>query len=277
MQIIRTIADLRSHLATYRKNGETIGFAPTMGALHSGHLSLVEIAKQHADKIVVSIFVNPAQFAPHEDFDKYPRTEEQDLAKLKGHADIVYLPSKEELYPQGFDIKIATGKIGQELEGITRPHFFDGVALVVTKLFMQVQPDVAVFGEKDFQQLHIIRKVTNGFDMPIEIIGAPIIRERDGLAMSSRNVYLSETNRKIAPALYQALCQVKDLLHNGKNIDEALEWGRKNIVESGFSKLDYLELRSADTLSPANNINTPTRLLVAAYLGETRLIDNIAI
>jgi pantoate--beta-alanine ligase len=277
MQIAHTIAELRTILAQHRKNGQTIGFAPTMGALHDGHMSLVDIAKQNADKVAVSIFVNPAQFAPHEDFDKYPRQEEADIAKLKQQgADIVYLPKKEELYPAGFDLKISVGAIGKELEGVTRPHFFDGVALVVTKLFMQVQPDVAVFGEKDFQQLHVIRKLADGLDIPVKIIGAPIIREADGLAMSSRNAYLSESERKTAANIFKTIREVVAKIKNGEDIEATLNWGKNILPERGL-KLDYLELRDSKTLQPLLNTNNPARLLAAVFLGNVRLIDNVEI
>jgi pantoate--beta-alanine ligase len=278
MQIIRTISDLRTELNKYRKNSETIGFAPTMGALHAGHMSLIDIAKKNADKVVVSVFVNPAQFAAHEDFDKYPRPESADLAKLEGqNVDVAYLPTREELYKPGFDIKISVGDIGQELEGLTRPHFFDGVALVLTKLFMQVEPDVAVFGEKDFQQLHVIRKLVDSLDIPVKIIGAPIMREADGLAMSSRNIYLSEAQRKIAPALYQTLQEIRDKIKQGDDVEAALEWGRAIIVGRGFDKVDYLELRDSESLKRVTDIKKSARLLATAYLGTVRLLDNIEI
>ncbi|MCE3233012.1 MAG: pantoate/beta-alanine ligase [Rickettsiaceae bacterium] len=277
MQIVRNITDLRECLGQYRKEGRTIGFAPTMGALHDGHVSLVDIARKNADKVVVSIFVNPAQFAPHEDFDKYPRTQEADLEKLRQHkTDVVYLPTRTELYPEGFDLKISTGSIGKELEGVARPHFFDGVALVVTKLFMHVMPDVAVFGQKDFQQLHVIEKLVRGFDMPIKIIGAPIMREDDGLAMSSRNVYLSPQARKTAAKLYKTLNDVREKLQSDADINEVLAWGRAALVEAGFERVDYIELRDGVTLMPATDAKISARLLAAVYLEKVRLIDNIA-
>jgi pantoate--beta-alanine ligase len=277
MQIIRNQNELRESINQYRKSG-TIGFAPTMGALHDGHMSLIDLAKKSADRTIVSIFVNPAQFAPHEDFDKYPRQEDADIAKLKNqNVDIVYLPKKEDLYPADFDLKISVGEIGKELEGVTRPHFFDGVALVVTKLFMQIQPDVAVFGEKDFQQLHVIRKLTNSLNIPIKIIDAPIIRESDGLAMSSRNAYLSDNERKIAANIFKTLQEVSDKLKQGNEITKTLSWGKSTLSERGFTKVDYLELRDSETLKNISNIKQSARLLVAAYLGNIRLIDNLKI
>jgi len=269
-------SELKQVIAGYRTDGKKIGFVPTMGALHDGHLSLVELAKQNADIVVVSIFVNPTQFGEGEDFDKYPRTIEDDLKKLEAvGVDVVYLPTKEDMYPDGFSLKISTGEIGQQLEGVTRPHFFDGVALVVTKLFMQVTPDVAVFGQKDFQQLHIIRKVVSDFDIPVEILGGNIIREEDGLAMSSRNRYLSEDERKIAVSLNKIMKDVIAKLRAENDFAEVLQWGQEELLKCGFSKVDYLEIRDAESLSRTNLL--PARLLAAVYLGGVRLIDNMAV
>jgi len=271
MKIITNKTELQNAITTLKKQGKTIGFAPTMGALHAGHMSLYDIAKQNADIIVASIFVNPAQFAPNEDFDSYPRREQEDLDKLeKQGVDIAYLPKKEDLYPECFDLKISVGKIGQILEGVTRPHFFDGVALVVTKLFMQVTPDVAVFGEKDFQQLHVIKQVAKWLDMPIKIIGAPIVREASGLAMSSRNLYLCHEQRKIASSLYKTMCDIKN-----KKI--TIEQAKKDLIKSGFDKVDYLELRDANTLYEQTSSTQESRLLAAVYIGSIRLIDNIEV
>lgn len=278
MQIIRTKEELRAVASALKLQGKKIGFAPTMGALHAGHLSLIDIAKAKSDIVVVSIFVNPAQFAPHEDFDKYPRTEQSDLERLKAASvDIAYLPTRSEIYSENHALKIAVGAIGQELEGIARPHFFDGVALVVNKLFMQVQPDVAVFGEKDFQQLVIIKKLVQDFDIPVEVIGAPIMREEDGLAMSSRNIYLSADKRAVAANLYKTLLAVKERLLSDKGVAEALAWGREELIKSGFEAVDYLELRSAKDLSNLTNIQEPARLLAVARLCGVRLLDNISI
>jgi pantoate--beta-alanine ligase len=278
MKIIRTTQELRQTIGQHKKNGKTIGFAPTMGALHEGHMSLFDIARKNADVVIASIFVNPAQFAPHEDFDSYPRREAEDLAKLEQQGvDIAYLPQKNDLYPQGFDLKISVGEIGQELEGVTRPHFFDGVALVVTKLFMLVQPDVAVFGEKDFQQLHVIRKLAAGLDIPVKILGAPVIREQSGLAMSSRNLYLKADELAIAAGLYRTMQEIKAKITGGQKPDEALAWGEQQLLELGFDKVDYLALRDAQTLATSNSHTTNRRLLAAAYLGKIRLIDNIEI
>lgn len=277
MHIIRTIPALRQHVQSLRTQGDTIGFVPTMGALHEGHISLVKQARNAAKRVVVSIFVNPAQFAPHEDFDAYPRQEAADLAKLEAvGVDVVYLPAREVMYPQSFDISFKTGAIGQQLEGVARPHFFDGVALVVTKLFMQVQPDIAVFGEKDFQQLHVIRKLVSALDIPVQVLGGEIIREENGLAMSSRNAYLSEAERTIAASLYATLQTIVMRLRAGENITDTLAWGTQHLQETGFARVDYLELRDSHTLAPTHNPDG-ARLLVAAYLGKVRLLDNVAV
>ncbi|MDA0781743.1 MAG: pantoate--beta-alanine ligase [Rickettsiales bacterium] len=276
MLSVVTKSDLRNVVARFRKEGKKIGFVPTMGALHEGHLSLVDIAKQSADIVVVSIFVNPTQFAEGEDFDKYPRTIEDDKKKLQTkNVDIVYLPSKEEMYPQGFDIKISVGQIAKELEGVTRPHFFDGVALVVNKLFMQVQPDIAVFGQKDYQQLHVIRKLVAAFDIAVKVIGADIVREKNGLAMSSRNRYLSDEKRELAANLYRIMNEVANNIKKGSSFEKALYWGKEELQKAGFTKVDYLEIRNPQTLLKTDSL--PARLLAAVYLDEVRLIDNIQI
>lgn len=274
MKIIHTKSELQKTIAALRADNYRIGFVPTMGALHDGHISLVKEAKKHADKIVVSIFVNPTQFAPHEDFDKYPRQVEADKAKLEScYTDILYLPERNEIYPKDFNRKISVGSIGKELEGVTRPHFFDGVALVVTELFDHVKPDIAVFGEKDFQQLHVIRQLGSA----VKIIGAPIIREKDGLAMSSRNAYLSTSERKIAANLYAVLNEIKEQIKAGINFSEAIEQGKEKLLQNGFDKVDYIELRDAVSLAAIREIKHPARLLAAVFLGKTRLIDNIEI
>lgn len=276
MQIIRTKSELKKAIGALRAEGRNIGFVPTMGALHDGHLSLVDIAKNKAGAVVVSIFVNPAQFAPNEDFDKYPRLEQSDLAKLETKSvDIAYLPTVPEIYEQGASTTISVGAISKELEGVSRPHFFDGVALVVTKLFMQVRPDIAVFGQKDYQQLVVIKKLVRELDLGIEIIGAPISRETNGLAMSSRNVYLSVEQRNTAASLYKIMNIVKQRIHAGSNVAETLNWGKEQLIASGFESVDYLELRDSTTLSPS--LNFPARLLAVARIGGIRLLDNIEV
>lgn len=256
MDIIRTQAELDTALSYRRKQGDKIGFVPTMGALHEGHLSLIECAEQHAECIVVSIFVNPTQFAPHEDFDSYPRNEAQDAKKLENvGVDILFLPTENVLYPTGYDSDIKAGDAAQGLETIFRPHFFDGVANVVYRLFNAVKPDTAVFGKKDFQQLQVIKEMVKSQNLPIEIIGAPIIRDKHGLALSSRNAYLSESELDIARRLN------KTLITATKTHD--LDGAKNALLSAGFNKIDYIEQKWG-------------RILAAVWLGKTRLIDNIA-
>jgi len=278
MQIIRTKSKLRKTIKAIKSAGKTIGFVPTMGALHDGHLSLIEHARSKADIVVASIFVNPAQFAPHEDFDKYPRTPQSDVEKLQGcKVDIAYLPGVAEIYGENPSTKISVGAIGQKLEGAFRPHFFDGVALVVAKLFMQVSPDIAVFGEKDFQQLVVITKLVRELDIPVEIIGAPILRENDGLAMSSRNIYLPVAERKIAANLYKILNEVKEKLLAGSEVKAALLWGKNQLLAAGFEQVDYIELCDINGLTPLEKLEKSARLLATARLAGVRLLDNIEI
>lgn len=278
MQIIRTKADLKKTISTFNKSGKTIGFVPTMGALHDGHLSLVDIAKSRSDIVIVSIFVNPTQFAPNEDFDKYPRNEQSDLEKLSARlVDIVYLPSVTEVYSDHSSISLSVGDIGNELEGAFRPHFFGGVALVVTKLFMQVAPDIAVFGEKDYQQLIVIKNLVRELDIPVEIIAAPVCREKDGLAMSSRNVYLSADNRIIAANIYKTLLTIKEKLLLGNEVEQSLQWAKSELLAGGFDQVDYIELRDAKTLMPIVAAQQVARILVAARISGVRLLDNIEV
>lgn len=275
MHILRT----RNQLLDYRNSlTQPIGFVPTMGALHDGHLSLVDIARQRTKCVGVSIFVNPTQFAPHEDFASYPRQEEADLAKLKNKAvDFVYLPDTHSIYPEQTSPSYSTAPLGQQLEGITRPHFFDGVALVVSRLFTQLRPTYAVFGEKDYQQLTVLKKMVQDLNLNVEIIGAPIVREADGLAMSSRNVYLNKEERRIAPHLYLTLQAIREKIYSGTAIKKALGWGKENMLTNGFTKVDYLEACDSETLSPTHELQNNIRLLGAAYLGSVRLIDNIVL
>ncbi|RED32637.1 pantothenate synthetase [Rhodopseudomonas thermotolerans] len=277
--VARTFPALRRALAELRRRDASVALVPTMGALHDGHLSLVRLAKRRADKVVVSVFVNPTQFAPHEDFGSYPRTFKTDAAKLAGESvDLIWNPDIKAMYPDGFASKILTeGPALAGLEDRFRPHFFGGVATVVGKLFNQCRPDVAIFGSKDFQQLRVVTRMAADLDMGVKVIGAPTVRERDGLAMSSRNVYLSAEERAVAPTLYRALKEVAKRIKAGKSIESSLAAGAELIAEAGFV-LDYLEARHADTLAPIKSIkNGPIRLLVAAKLGKTRLIDNIAV
>ena len=257
----------------------TVALVPTMGALHAGHLALVRRARQRAERVIVSIFVNPTQFAPHEDLASYPRTFAEDLAALaREGVDLVWAPSAEVMYPDGFATRIApegAAKVG--LEDTFRPHFFGGVATVVAKLFLQCRPDFALFGEKDFQQLKVVTRLARDLDLRLRIIGVPTVRERDGLAMSSRNAYLSEAERAVAPVLYRTLRNCAQGIAAGSSVTKALTHGRKAIMAAGFA-LDYLEARNAETLAPLNkHADEPIRLLVAARLGRTRLIDNIGV
>jgi pantoate--beta-alanine ligase len=257
----------------------TVALVPTMGALHAGHLALVRRARQRAERVFVSIFVNPTQFAPHEDLAAYPRTFTDDLAALaREGVDLVWAPSAEVMYPDGFATRVVpegAAKVG--LEDAFRPHFFGGVATVVAKLFLQCRPDFAFFGEKDFQQLKVVTRLARDLDLRMRVIGVPTVRERDGLAMSSRNAYLSEAERAAAPVLYRTLKSCAQSICTGSSVAKALADGRKAIAAAGFA-LDYLEARNAETLAPLNKHgDEPLRLLVAARLGRTRLIDNIGV
>jgi pantoate--beta-alanine ligase len=275
--IVRTVAELRSELAKWRKAGERIALVPTMGALHQGHLSLVALAKEQADRAVVSIFVNPIQFGPREDFHLYPRDEAGDLAKLAAAgADMVFIPDVAEMYPTGFSTRINVGDLTEDLCGAARPNHFDGVATVVAKLLLQCAPDIAIFGEKDYQQLLVIKRMVRDLNLPVEIIGAPIVREKDGLALSSRNAYLSPTERRIAPLLHQTIAEVAAGLANGRGADDAAEAGRFKLEAAGF-RVNYVAVRDPETLKPLHGPVTEARVLAAAFLGKTRLIDNLAV
>jgi pantoate--beta-alanine ligase len=257
----------------------TVALVPTMGALHAGHLALVRRARQRAERVFVSIFVNPTQFAPHEDLAAYPRTFAEDLAALaREGVNLVWAPSAEVMYPDGFATRVVpegAAKVG--LEDAFRPHFFGGVATVVAKLFLQCRPDFAFFGEKDFQQLKVVTRLARDLDLRMRVIGVPTVREPDGLAMSSRNAYLSEAERAAAPVLYRTLKSCAQSICTGSSVAKALAGGRKAIAAAGFA-LDYLEARNAETLAPLNKHgDEPIRLLVAARLGRTRLIDNIGV
>jgi pantoate--beta-alanine ligase len=248
-----------------------------MGALHPGHISLVNEAKKSADKVVVSIFVNPTQFAPHEDLARYPRDEPGDLAKLtEAEADVVWSPSVEEMYPAGFSTSVKAGSAAADLEGAFRPHHFDGVATVCCKLFNQVTPDVAIFGQKDYQQLSVLRQLVEDLNMPLQLIAAPTVREKDGLALSSRNAYLSDKERAIAPALYAIISEAAAKVAAGTPFTVVITTAMASLAAAGFTKVDYVEIRDAATLSASVSPGKPLRILAAAWLGKTRLIDNIA-
>jgi pantoate--beta-alanine ligase len=277
--IVRTVPALRRAVDSLRARKATIALVPTMGALHDGHVSLVRLAKRRASKVVVSIFVNPTQFAPTEDLDSYPRTWKQDVAKLAAEkVDLVWHPDVNAMYPEGFATRIVPeGAAMADLEDRFRPHFFGGVATVVAKLFTQCRPDIAIFGEKDFQQLRVVAQMARDLDLGVRVIGSRTVRERDGLAMSSRNVYLSDEERRVAPVLYRAIRETAAKLRSGGGIKAAVAGGANMITAAGFV-LDYLEVRHAETLAPiASAKDGPTRILVAARLGTTRLIDNVGV
>jgi pantoate--beta-alanine ligase len=281
-QVTRKLRELQRAIAALRAQRvkqQAIALVPTMGALHEGHLSLIRLAQRRADAVVVSIFVNPTQFAPHEDLDSYPRTFDADLAALATlKVDLVWAPEANTMYPEGFATRIVPeGPAQVGLEDAFRPHFFSGVATVVLKLLIQCEPDIAIFGEKDYQQLKVITRLARDLDLKSRIIGAPIVRERDGLARSSRNVYLTLHERAAAPMLYGVLTDCATRIGAGEPIAAVLERGRTTITLGGFA-LDYLEARHADTLTPiASTAEGPIRLLVAARIGNARLIDNVAV
>ena len=277
MEIARSIAEMRAIVKDWRKADQRVSLVPTMGALHTGHISLVHLGQEQTEKSVVSIFVNPTQFAPHEDFNTYPRDEERDFSALrKAGVDLVFAPPVEEIYPDNHHTKVEVEGISQLLEGQFRPQFFIGVATVVAKLLIQVMPDVALFGEKDYQQLCVIRSMARDLDLPVDVIGGDTIRESDGLAMSSRNAYLSNAERALAPRLYQEISAIADRVSAGADIDEVCAAASMELSASGFKAIDYIVVKDADTLEdPAPG--RPMRVLAAAWLGRTRLIDNIAV
>ncbi|WP_315754483.1 MULTISPECIES: pantoate--beta-alanine ligase [unclassified Bradyrhizobium] len=277
-RVARTVSALRRELDSLRARKASIALVPTMGALHEGHISLVRLAKRRADKVVVSIFVNPTQFAPTEDFGSYPRTWKEDVAKLAAErVDLIWHPDAKAMYPDGFATRVVPeGAALAGLEDRFRPHFFGGVATVVAKLFTQCRPDVAIFGEKDYQQLRVVAQMARDLDLGVRVVGSRTVRERDGLAMSSRNVYLTADERRAAPTLHRVLKELAARLRAGDDIQTAIGDGAAAITEAGFA-LDYLEVRHAETLAPiAPNESGPIRILVAAKIGTTRLIDNIA-
>jgi pantoate--beta-alanine ligase len=279
MRLVRTLPGLRRAIEALRTRRAGIALVPTMGALHEGHLSLVRLAQRRAERVIVSIFVNPTQFAPNEDFRSYPRTFVADLKALAAQrVDLVWAPSAETMYPDGFGTKIVPeGAALAGLEDAFRPHFFAGVATVVAKLLIQCAPDVAIFGQKDYQQLKVITRLASDLNLKTRIIGAPIVRERDGLARSSRNVYLTPDERTAAPTLYRVLKACAAQIAAGRPFGVALAEGRVEITRGGFT-IDYLEARHAETLAPVTLLKDgPIRVLVAARIGRVRLIDNVAV
>ncbi|HUD88824.1 MAG TPA: pantoate--beta-alanine ligase [Xanthobacteraceae bacterium] len=278
-RVIRNLPALKRSIAEFRARRQTIALVPTMGALHAGHLALVRGAQRRADRVIVSIFVNPTQFAPNEDLQTYPRTFAADLAALAAlKVDLVWVPTVKTMYPQGFATRIVPeGPAKAGLEDAYRPHFFAGVATVVAKLLIQCEPDIAMFGEKDFQQLKVVTHLARDLDLKSRIVGVPIVREADGLALSSRNRYLLPAERAAAPTLYRVLTECSAVIATGKPIAAVLARGRQAITRAGFV-VDYLEARHTRTLAPiASQKKAPIRLLVAARIGKTRLIDNIAV
>jgi pantoate--beta-alanine ligase len=255
-----------------------VAFVPTMGALHAGHMALIADGRERADKVAASIFVNPAQFGPNEDFSRYPRREEQDAEMLrKAGCDLLWIPTVEDIYPKGFATKVSVSGVSQRWEGEARPGHFDGVATVVAKLLLSVRPDVALFGDKDFQQLAVIRRMVADLNIPAEIAGVPTVREPDGLALSSRNAYLSHEERRQAVALPRALERARDAIRAGQPVGSALDEAKQTLAEHGFSRIDYFALVDAATLEPLDAPAGEMRLIAAAVIGTTRLIDNLAI
>jgi pantoate--beta-alanine ligase len=280
IEVVRSVAALRAQGQAWRRQGLSVGLVPTMGALHEGHLSLVRLALDHTDRVVVSIFVNPTQFSPAEDLSRYPRDEAGDLAKLaQAGAHLVFMPEVAEMYPPGFSTWIEVGGVSQGLCAVTRPHHFRGVATVVAKLLNQAQADLALFGEKDWQQLQVIRRLARDLDIPTAIGSGPTVREPDGLAMSSRNLYLGPEERRTAAALYRVLSDLADALADGHPAAARLEAARQRLLLEGFTAVDYLELRDAETLEPLEQATAdrPARLFAAAFLGKVRLIDNVPV
>ncbi|MFI4933666.1 MAG: pantoate--beta-alanine ligase [Caulobacterales bacterium] len=278
LPVVRTIAELRAAGRDFRIAGQKIALVPTMGFLHEGHLSLVRLGKSRAERVVASLFVNPTQFAPAEDFDVYPRDEARDAELLaSAGCDLLYAPSTAQMYPPGFLTTVSVAGITRPMDGAARPTHFAGVATVVTKLLTQSLPDLAIFGEKDYQQLMVIRRLVRDLDLPVEIVGAPIVRDTDGLALSSRNAYLSAKERRIAPRLSEVLQWATEALAKGAPVRTIEEQGLETLGKAGFGAIDYFEVRETEELrhlGPGPVIDTPARVFVAARLGKTRLIDN---
>ncbi len=278
MLIARTVPDLRRLVRAWRRAGCSIGVTPTMGALHAGHLSLAAASRQRADRSIATLFVNPKQFNDPADLARYPRTEDSDRAKLASCGiDLLFAPPPEAIYPPGFATGISVSGVTEGLCGADRPGHFDGVATVVAKLLIQTGADFAFFGEKDFQQLAMIRRMVRDLDLPVEIVGCPTVRDPDGLALSSRNALLTRDERACAPALYQALAAAADRLRRGRDTSSCLAAAAAEIKAGGFASVEYVALRDAGDLAPMNRLDRPARLFAAAQLGHARLIDNIAV
>ena len=278
--VVRTVAELRARVRGWHAASERVGLVPTMGALHEGHLSLVRLAKARAGRVVATLFVNPTQFGPGEDFEAYPRDEAADAALLASvGCDLIYAPTTAEMYPPGFATTVTVAGVSEPLDGQARPGHFAGVATVVAKLLLQAGPDVAVFGEKDFQQLQVIRRLARDLDIPTEIVGAPTERAPDGLALSSRNTYLAEAERAAAPELHRALTEAAEALRAGRPVAEVEAQAAAHLVRAGFGRVDYVEVRRPADLARLGPgpIAPPARILAAAVLGRARLIDNLAV
>ncbi|WP_417841495.1 pantoate--beta-alanine ligase [Terasakiella sp.] len=277
MQIVRTIADMRAVVADWRGAGLKVGLVPTMGALHEGHLTLVRTALKKCDRVIATIFVNPKQFGVNEDFGTYPRTEQEDAAKLEsagGH--LLFAPNVDEMYGKdGGVTKVSVAGLGDILEGRFRPGFFDGVATVVTKLLLQALPDYAFFGEKDYQQLNVIKRFAADLNIPVIIEGVATVREPDGLAMSSRNAYLLDEERAIAPTLYRTISEVSERFKVGGKAEALSKWAAQQLLDAGFQKVDYVAICHGDDLTSEAKKGEPIRVLAAAFLGKARLIDNV--
>ncbi len=279
LPIVRSIAELRAAVARWRRSGDSIGIVPTMGALHDGHLELVRRARRDCMRVIATIFVNPTQFNRPDDLASYPREEAQDAGKLQQiGADLLFAPPVEEIYPTGFRTKVLVSELTDCLCGVTRPGHLDGVSTVVSKLLIQALPDRAYFGEKDYQQLLVVSRMARDLDIPVEIVGVETVREADGLALSSRNQLLTPENRARAAALNRVLRELAARMKDGAApAGPALAWGREALARAGIEKIDYLDLRTADTLRELERADRPARLFVAAWLGDVRLIDNIPV
>ena len=275
---VRTVAELRQVVSAWHRAGERVALVPTMGALHRGHLALVERGRALCPRVVASLFVNPTQFGPNEDFARYPRDEARDAALLAGAGcDLLYAPDVAEMYPERFATTIDPGPIAERQCGPFRPGHFAGVATVVTKLLLQSQADVALFGEKDFQQLQVIRRVARDLDIPVAIEGVPTVRESDGLALSSRNVYLTAEERQIAPSLHRTLMDAARRIEANDTAATVIAEGLASLRNAGFTAIDYLDVADAETLAPFETVGRPSRVLAAVWLGKTRLIDNVPV
>jgi pantoate--beta-alanine ligase len=278
LQTIREARQLPAALIALRAGAKSLALVPTMGALHAGHLTLVEEAKRRADRVAATIFVNPLQFGANEDFGRYPRQEEKDAQALaEAGCDLLWLPQPEEMYPAGFATNVSVKGLGDRWEGEARPGHFDGVATVVAKLLCAVRPEIAVFGEKDFQQLAVIRRMTQDLQLGVEILGVPTVRDADGLALSSRNAYLSTDERRRAIALPQSLNEAAEAIRASRRVAQSLEQAKSRLTAAGFAKVDYFALVNALTLEPLDEVGGPMRLIAAATIGTTRLIDNIPV